>query len=76
MKIQLNRDDLGKLLKTFCPDIAEYSDGVCRIHVGTQNIVLEETELQLKSRFDVSPVSGEAVLSLNSSGAEATVHLA
>ncbi len=76
MKIQLAPDDLGKLLKTFCPDFAEYSGGVCRIHVGTRQIVLEETELQLKSRFDISPVSGEAEVSLNGSGAEATVRLA
>ena len=74
MKIQIEKNDIEKVLKTFCPAV-KYANGQFRFNAKGKTVSIDNPELGLKSRVSYDSISGGLDLKLDQNGICADIKL-
>ena len=74
MKIQIENNDIEKLLTRFCP-AGKYENGQFQFKIKDKTVTVGNAELALKSKIACNAISGDLDLNLNSDGISAEVKL-
>ena len=74
MKIRIEKQDIEKALKTFCPAV-KYDGEKFEVSIKGKTIEIGEPELALKSRIAYDTVSGDLDLKTDRDGINAEVRL-
>ena len=67
MKIQLENNDIEKVLKTFCPAV-KYANGQIQFKASNKDITIGNPDLGLKSRIAYDGISGDLDRKLDQNG--------
>lgn len=74
MKIQIETNDIEKLLAHFYP-AGNYKDGKFQFKIKGKPVSIGNTELELKSKVAFDALSGDLNVNLNRDGIDAEVKL-